>query len=80
MIVPIVQRIIASRPLLVSVRRVAGVLDHGAIRQRIQLQPDGTKRPVAREIRPARAGQLWRKDQPQIGYHLANFGSERVRK
>ena len=39
-----------------SVRRVAGMVDRGAIPRRVQLQPDGMERPVAR-IRPARASQ-----------------------
>ena len=77
--IPIVDRIIASRPL----RVLCGVLLAcsiavqfvGAYSYSLMGWSD-----LWREYDRPEQASLWRWDRPQIGYHLANFSSERARK
>ena len=77
--IPIVDRIIASGPL----RLVCGVL----LASSIAVQFVGAYsyslmgwNDLWREYDRPEQASLWRWDRPQIGYHLANFSSERARK
>ena len=79
LIVPIVDRIVASRPL----RVVCGVL----LAWSIAVQFVGAYSyslmgwsDLSREYDRSEQATLWRWDRPRIGYHLANFSSERARK
>ena len=77
--VPIIDRIVASRPLLV----LCGVLLAwsiavqflGAYSYSLMGWSD-----LWREYDRPEQASLWRWDRPQIGYHLAHFSSERARK
>ena len=79
LLVPIVERVVASRPL----RLVCGLLLIWSIAVQVigaySYSLTGWSDLWRDYDRPEQAS-LWRWDRPQIGYHLAHFRSERARK
>ena len=79
LMVPIIDRIVASRPLRVLCGALlmwsVAVQFVGAYSYSLTGWSD-----LWREYDRPEQASLWRWDRPQIGYHLANFSSERARK